>query len=367
VLLSGCLATLDASIAETSFAHHEIQTTGPIAPKIAAASESATATRTRTRVLTRERQRRPEFILGSTHVHAYNSGDSRVKTRKVVRWYERHGYGFIVLTDHNHVSVYERPTSLVVIPGAELTHNIYRCVNPRGRGGCRVHVNTLFADPVTGGKVRWRPWGIRDRSIIYERAIQTAENLGGLAQINHPNWGFGMTPALLTDLASRRPVFMEIANAQFRRWDRGNERYPSTEKLWDRALTAGANVLAVASDDAHQYRHPRRRLGPGGAFIGVRARRSATAIRAAMLNGDFYASTGVRLRRADLIDDVLEIEVASSSRGPHRIELIGTGGEVLETVRGTRARFPVPAGHSYVRARVLRRDRKMAWTQAFRP
>src|SRR5262249_41660084 len=45
------------------------------------------------------------WLRGSTHVHALPSGDSETPVADVVRWYEDHGYDFIVLTDHNKVTL----------------------------------------------------------------------------------------------------------------------------------------------------------------------------------------------------------------------------------------------------------------------
>ena len=53
----------------------------------------------------RRRPSRRSGCKGSTHVHARPSGDSqRADPPTSSRWYEDHGYDFIVLTDHNRVS-----------------------------------------------------------------------------------------------------------------------------------------------------------------------------------------------------------------------------------------------------------------------
>lgn len=307
----------------------------------------------------------PEWLLGSTHVHTAASRDSRAPVDAVVKWYEEHGYGFVVLTDHDHVTRYERESELVVVPGAELTFNTRRCL-PRSRHKCRIHVNALFAHEHASGPVAWHPRGIEDRTALYEHAIQAVAELDGLPQINHPNLGWGMTAERLVELADGVPLFLEIANAQFQTWNRGSMRHPSTEALWDAALTAGARVFGVAVDDAHQYTRPKDRFAPGGGFVAVRAERNAAAIRAAMLAGEFYASSGVRLRRADREGDALVIEVADDSPGEHVIELIATGGQRLQEVRGRRAHFELPAS-GYARARVTRDDGARAWTQPIWP
>ena len=98
---------------------------------------------------------------------------------------------------------------------------------------------------------------------------------------------------------------MEIAN---RSWDSNDvpadRGRPSTEALWDQALTAGANVFGTATDDAHHYFDAAAAgargepVFPGGlGFVMVRAAKQPGAIRDALARGDFYASTGVLLAR----------------------------------------------------------------------
>src|SRR5687767_13702859 len=76
------------------------------------------------------------WLRGSTHVHAKPSGDSSTPLPQVIDWYERHGYDFIVVTDHNRVSELDPSTDtlgqvtirppgqgLIVLAGIELTYN----------------------------------------------------------------------------------------------------------------------------------------------------------------------------------------------------------------------------------------------------
>ena len=46
-----------------------------------------------------------------------------------LRWYEAHGYDFVVFTDHTAVTDTD-DTAMLTFPGVELTRNLYRCVPP---------------------------------------------------------------------------------------------------------------------------------------------------------------------------------------------------------------------------------------------
>jgi hypothetical protein len=141
------------------------------------------------------------------------------------------------------------------------------------------------------------------------------------------------------------------------------------DALWDAALVAGATLWGVASDDAHDYddvgggRYP-----AGGAWVAVRARRDPDSILAALAAGRFYASTGVELAQAGVVDGALVVEVADADAdaGAHRITFIGDG-RVLAEVDGRSARWPLDGATSYVRAVVHRADGARAWVQPARP
>lgn len=95
-------------------------------------------------------------------------------------------------------------------------------------------------------------------------------------------------------------------------------------------------------------------------FVMVQATREPGAIRAAMLRGDFYASTGPLLRSLRRGPEALEIETTL----PHTIELIGAGGAVLRAVHGTHARIALAEVEgSFVRGRVRDAQGRTAWTQ----
>ncbi|MGE0547207.1 MAG: CehA/McbA family metallohydrolase [Kofleriaceae bacterium] len=317
------------------------------------------------------------WLKGSTHVHAKPSGDSHTPVPDVIKWYERRGYDFIAVTDHNQVSEVDLAQStagsvaiqspvagLIVLAGIELTHNPTGCIPPGdSTGRCRIHVNLLGTTARPIGKVKWANHNTNERLLKYQAALDQRASLGGIAQLNHPQWYWGMTGELLTELAARGMSLVEIANIQFPTWNAGDADHPSTEALWDEALGRGAQLWGVASDDAHQYGKPGK-YPAGGGWVMVRARREPNAILDALARGRFYASTGVVLERAEVSDGVMIVEVAASSRGTHTIEFVENGKRVGR-VRARKASRAIPAT-GYVRAVVTRVDGKMAWVQPAR-
>jgi hypothetical protein len=186
-----------------------------------------------------------------------------------------------------------------------------------------------------------------------------------LIQLNHPNWYWGMTPDVLVEVARRGISLVEIANAQFAKWNAGDKDHPSTEALWDAVLAKGHTMWGVASDDAHQFNADGSGKYPaGGAWVVVKARRDPQAILDALATGRFYASTGVVLERAGLERGELVIEVGARELGTHTITFVENG-KTVATVTAPRARRALPAT-GYVRAVVTRGDGKQAWIQPAR-
>ena len=316
------------------------------------------------------------WLKGNLHVHAAPSGDSKTPVEDVMRWYQERGYDFIALTDHNRITDVDGGTAgrvavhtdgLIVLAGVELTYNPSACDPPPPEldGKCRIHANVIGPTARPEGKIEWANRKSTLRVDSYQAALDRAAEWGGLVQINHPNWYWGMTSDVLTALARNGVRLVEVANMQFRNWSDGDATHPSVEALWDAALRAGETLWATAADDAHHYEDlEHARYPAGGAWIMVRAARDPDAILQAIHDGRFYASTGVTLARAEVEDGALVVEVAASESDPV-ITFIGDG-RVLAEVRGATGRQPLNVA-TYVRAVVRRGDGARAWVQPARP
>lgn len=318
------------------------------------------------------------WLRGSTHVHGKASGDSTTPVADVIAWYESHGYDFIALTDHNRVSevdgvhstagqvaVRAPTTGLIVLAGVELTHNPDGCTPPGdGTPKCRIHANLIGVTARPTGKLAWANRQAKDRYTKYQGALDQRAALGGLAQVNHGQWYWGMSAALLADLARSGFELVEIENTAFSAWMAGDAAHPSMEALWDATLAQQLPLWGVAVDDAHHYQVPGK-YPAGGGWIRVLARREPAAIVEAIRVGRFYASTGVELTRAEVQDDALVVDAVVEAGAQLEIDLVQSG-RVVATVAGASLRYPLPST-GYVRAVVRRIDAagagKRAWVQ----
>jgi hypothetical protein len=232
-------------------------------------------------------------------------------------------------------------------------------------GKCRIHINVLDVGVFPEGKLEWADRNTDQRIAMYQRGLDTARDLGGLAVMNHPSWHWGIDSTQLVELGARGYLLFEIANQQFQQWNNGDDRHPALDVIWDQALSAGVTMWGVVTDDAHSYDQAGQ-YPAGGGWIMVDAERDPAAIREALERGAFYGSTGVVLSRAGVENAELVVELDAHSAGDHAIRFIGEG-RVLREVIGRNARFPLAEAPGYVRAMVVGADGAMAWVQPARP
>ena len=314
------------------------------------------------------------WYRGNTHAHTLNSdGDSPPDV--VVRWYRQHGYHFTFITDHEYVTdvaplnaLFGAPGRFLVMAGQEVTQRI---ADPAHASGVReAHVNALGVTRVI------RPLGERNiapppMAATYARNLAEIRRAGAVPQVNHPNFRWSVPLAELLDLPDS--TLLEIANAHtgvnnLGGADSSGRWMPSTEALWDSLLTRGKLIFGVADDDSHSFRPEGAEdpdlTRPGRAWVMVRADTlTAEAILRSLARGDFYSSTGVALRdyRADARE--IQLEIAPSGDRRFVIEFIGSGGRVLATATGHRARYQITGSEGYVRARVTDSHGRRAWMQ----
>ncbi len=306
----------------------------------------------------------PGWLKGQTHAHTNNSGDSQTPPLDAAKWYARHGFDFVVFTDHNRVTQLPPVDGMLVIPGMEITQNLKTCAPPPPPGmACLLHVNALFIDPSKLAQLEETQSD--EREALYGRAIDAAKKMGALAQVNHPNFMYGADEPLLEKLAARGAHWLEVANTQSDANNGGDASHPSTEQLWDAALTHGVKLFGMATDDAHHYDDAEAVRARGEpvftgdhGFIMVHARKSPAELEAAVERGDFYSSNGPKLVALEVSDGGIRLETASEAE----LRFIGPGGEVVHSERGTRAWFE-RGDRAYLRAEARFDDGGTVWTQ----
>jgi len=338
------------------------------------------------------------WYRGNTHTHTLNSdGDSTPDV--VTRWYREHKYQFLFITDHEYLTdvvplnaLYGATERFLILPGQEVTQwsDDPKRASSRISAliGAGAHINALFAKEVV--------WPIGTRpcfqqgcganspadmpiSETFRRNIAAIRGEGAIAQVNHPNLLWSLKPEDLAEIPDG--TLLEIWNGSgpyinnLGGDDGAGDIRPSTEELWDWLLSRGKVVWGVGSDDSHTYQVPRvyepDAAAPGRAWIMVHAPSlTPGALRAAITNGEFYASTGVTLKTIDSDDSKLSLTIDVGSSGDsswapprYMTRFVGKNGETLSSVGGQNPVYRFKGSEGYVRAVVTDSNGKRAWTQ----
>ena len=301
----------------------------------------------------------PRWYKGNTHTHTLNSdGDSTPDD--VVRWYREHGYQFLVLTDHNHLTAVDALNALhgadekfLVIKGEEVTDRF---------GDKPVHINGLdVAHHV-------HPQGGNSVVEVLQRNVDAIRHAHGIPHINHPNFRWAITADELKQVKNNR--LFEIYNGHPQVNNIGGGTVPGLEEVWDAILSAGIRLYGIAVDDAHTFKDPGNPAvaGPGRGWVRVRAAKlEARALLDAMERGDFHASTGVELADYQVDAKAMTVTVKQTAFSKYRIQFIGEGGKVLQESLESPATYRFTGREAYVRAKVIESNGAIAWCQPWFP
>ncbi len=297
----------------------------------------------------------PKWFKGNLHTHTVNSdGDSTPDD--VVRWYRERDYQFLVLTDHNYLTsvdglnaVHGAADKFLVVKGEEVT----------GRYGDKpIHVNGLDLDRLVPA-----PSGNSVLEVA-QRMVDAIRDARGVPSINHPNFGWAITPDELGQI--QRTRLFEVFNGHPTVNNLGGGGVPSLEETWDRILSSGKLLYGIAVDDAHYFKRPEDPAAPrpGKGWVYIRSPRlEARALVEALERGDFYSSTGVQMLSVDANASSLSLAVKAEASSKYRIQFIGRQGRVLSEVTTPTASYSFKGDEGYVRAKVIESNGKIAWIQ----
>lgn len=269
------------------------------------------------------------WLRGNLHAHTTES-DGTLPPKDLIAAYEDLGYQFLAVSDHDRITPLadlQAHTPMVLIEAEEV-----------GGGPHTLAVN-----------VRNRI----DPRMARQDVINDIRMQGGIAILNHPNWGVAFshwpheTIEALTGFTG-----IEVYNAVI---DRLEGSSLATDR-WDRILSTGARVWGFANDDAH---HPDE---IGRAWIHVAAEEcSRESILEAVRTGAFYASTGVTIESIALEGSSIVVHAPDCQR----VRFVARHGAVRSFADGPAARYTPVGDEGYVRIECYGCGDAVAWTQPF--
>ena len=206
-----------------------------------------------------------------------------------------------------------------------------------------------------------------------------------LVHVNHPNFAYALS--LEDMIALRNERFFEVYNGHPQVHNSGDSTHISTERMWDLINISYIKdnkplMYGIASDDSHHYhRKSSYWSNAGRGWIMVRADSlNPKALIEAMELGNFYASTGVELKKVKFENNVLIVEVLEESDVTYNLSFIGcrngkTEPELLQSIVGNKANFKLEDDILFVRCKITSsklQDNPIedilyesAWTQPF--
>ena len=384
---------------------------------------------------------------GNLHTHSFWS-DGDDFPEMITEWYKTNGYHFLAFTDHNSTlegskwisvtggrrafafgkyrarfgsrwvderflqgtqrvrlktlaefrSLFEKRDQFLLIPGEEITDHLQ--TRP-------IHINAVNL------RDRLTPQGGSNVVEIMQRnvdAVLSQRRRTGrpmFPHINHPNFGYAITAEDLMLVRGER--FFEVYNGHPYVHNFGDAYHVGTERIWDillafrlTRLKLGA-MYGLAVDDSHHYHAlASTNSNPGRGWVMVRAANlNARDIISAMEAGDFYASSGVRLKELNRSTNQIALQIDAEPGVSYVTQFIGTLkgfdpnsepsprplespylvtrrysadiGKILAQVEGPVAIYNLLGDEIYVRARIVSSKAKtnavvsgeheMAWIQ----
>jgi hypothetical protein len=388
---------------------------------------------------------------GNLHTHTlWSDGDDFPEA--VADWYKTNGYHFLALSDHNIFQevekwiaitnstrerafgkykerfgedwihqrtlietqsvrlkrfdefrgLFDEPNRFLLIPAEEISAKFR--THP-------IHVNAINIRELIKAQEGSNVVEVLQRNVnaVLEQRRRTGQPM--FPHINHPNFGWGLTAEDLMRIEGDR--FFEVYNGHPAVNNEGDLYHPNTERIWDIVLTFRLAELGLepmfctAVDDAHNYHAmARTNSNPGRGWVVVRGEQLATpAIIEAMERGDFYASSGVRLRDIRVTTNALAIDIDAEPGITYTTQFVGTRtsfdrtaesgqrpagtvapvtryysgdiGTVLVEVPGPQPQYTFRGDEIYVRAKIISTKAKrnpyaageleVAWTQPVIP
>ena len=302
------------------------------------------------------------WFKGNLHTHTNKSdGDSSPKT--VVEWYSNNNYDFLVLSDHNHLTLLNsNQTKLLLIPGEEITLNLPYTIHINAIGIKKVIEPTLKSTKVK----------------TLQANIDNIINAGGLAEINHPNFRWAINGKDLVQV--RGAHFLEVFNGNYNTHNFGGGGKKSVEEMWDEMLSKEIKIWGVAVDDSHHFKEEfaPHRHNPGRGWVEVFAKNlSEKNILNSMRNGNFYFSNGVKFKNIYLNKEKIELSISGDyfnkglsnslvTDSKYTTQLISNEGEIIEEVYGKSVKFNLINNsnkYTYFRTKTISSTGSMGWTQ----
>ena len=280
------------------------------------------------------------------HQHTTRS-DGKLTPEEVAALYRDAGYDAIALTDHWVWGEADTLSGLPILAGGEYH------VGVRDASLGIYHILCLFADHAPALERKSM------QELSAQDLIDAIHAAGGLAILAHPAWSLNTTENVraLTGIDGT-----EIFNTVSRNTSRDD-----ASLLVDLYATNGMCFPLFACDDFHYSDLSIISGIEPTAFVMVECDSvESAALKKAITEGRFYASTGPEIHLKRESDNTFTVECSPVSRICFHSNCVVSAGRVVRGEGLTRATYTRQSSESYIRASVTDSEGRMAWSQIIR-
>ncbi len=241
------------------------------------------------------------YYKGNLHAHS-TASDGKKSPAEVAAIFKKHGYQFIVLSDHD---IYIRTdeynsAGFIVLPGMEKFGP-----EPHPDKNLGFHLGVID-DPSASAEHRYAhlqkfslpAWSGMES---LQHVIDEMKAHGNIVMYNHPEWSMNHFHHL------------EQVNGYFALEIYSQDCAPNPQlsygtAYWDYLLRRGRRVFGVAADDSHAYDEEAVIKDYVGGWVMVQAEElTQQAIVASLKQGRFYASTGPEIHALSVEDGYVKV------------------------------------------------------------
>ncbi|MFT8887461.1 MAG: CehA/McbA family metallohydrolase [Ethanoligenens sp.] len=286
-----------------------------------------------------------QWYKGNLHMHTTQS-DGALSPEEAIDLYRRAGYDFLALTDHWKQSEPVETPGFLQLTGCEFDTG---------------DMNDLQAHPI------YHIVGIgMERAVALRRAhdyppqvlLDAIRETGGVAILAHPAWS-------LTDPSSVLP-FTGLAAAEIFNTFSGvpySNAHAESSLYFDLWAKDGLLLPCTAADDCHWYKGEQT-----CSYMMVNAPAlTASAIRAAIAAGNFYASQGPRFTDIRYDGETVEVFCSHVQTVVFYSDTVYCNDRLTtaDSEPVTSARYAIKPSDRYVRVELIDADGRRAWSKPF--
>ena len=344
-----------------------------------------------------------KWYKGNLHTHSYwSDGDEFPEV--ILDWYKSNDYQFMALSDHNTMakgekwvtirkdSLYQKAfqnylnaygpnwvehktdsgqTSVKLKTYEEYSHKLEE------KGVFLVIKSEEITDKYEDKHIHMNATNIQNKiepmggtSVAevmqnnLDQVLKQREETGipMIPHINHPNFYYSISLADMISLNGER--FFELYNGHHMVHNMGDTAHISTEEMWDLINISYLNnnkplMYGLATDDSHNYHNKGNSWSNAGrGWVMVQADTlSAVSLINSLESGDFYSSTGVKLKKLAYNRNMVSVEIEPEAGVTYEITFIGckegqTQTETLMVVNEIQAEFQVTEDLLFARCKI---------------